>query len=161
MKKKVFLPYLLLLAFILIACPSNEGPKMTAKPMGDTDIEKLIEAEKCPVVLVAMAAWCNPCREELPILQKLHSKYKDRGLRIIGISLDVSGPEAMQPLIDGYGLDFPIYWGGETMTAQYGISAIPLIMIAKQGQIVERITGKQSEEFLENKITAMLAECEG
>jgi len=32
-------------------------------------------------------------------------------------------------------------------------------MIAKQGQIVERITGKQSEEFLEKKITTILAEC--
>jgi thiol-disulfide isomerase/thioredoxin len=112
MTKKVILLYILFLAFLLTACPSNEAPKMTAQPMEERDIQQLIEAEECPVVLVAMAAWCNPCREELPILQKLHSKYKDRGLRIIGISLDEIGPQAMQPLIDGYGLEFPIYWGG-------------------------------------------------
>lgn len=159
MNKKIFLPCLLFLTFMLAACSPDGGPKTTAVPLEETDIQTLIEAEKCPVVLVAMASWCTPCREELPVLQKLHTKYKDRGLRIIGISLDVSGPEAMQPLIDGYALDFPIYWGGETITAQYGISAIPLIIIAKEGQIVERITGKHSEEFLENKITAMLAEC--
>jgi thiol-disulfide isomerase/thioredoxin len=160
MNKKALFSYLLLLLLMFTACSSNEGSSITtAKPMGERDIQKLIEAEQCFVVVVAMAVWCSPCREELPILQKLYSKYKDRGLSIIGISLDMGGPEAMQPLIDAYGLDFPIYWGGEKITAEYGISAIPLIMIAKQGQIVERITGKQSEDFLDNKITAMLAEC--
>ncbi|MBW2637090.1 MAG: TlpA family protein disulfide reductase [Deltaproteobacteria bacterium] len=85
MTKKVILLYILFLAFLLTACPSNEGSKTTAVPLEERDIQKLIEAEECPVVLVAMASWCSPCREELPILQNLHSKYKDRGLRIIGI----------------------------------------------------------------------------
>ena len=161
MKRKVVLSCLLLLICILTACTSEESPKTKAVPLEDKDIQKLIAAEKCPVVLVAMAAWCSPCRQELPILQKLHSKYKDRGLRIIGISLDVSGPEAMQSIIDGNNIEFPVYWGGEKVAAQYDISAIPLIMIAKQGEIVERITGKRSEAFLEEKIMALLSQCKG
>ena len=140
--------------------PVNSDKKNTVLPIDVAGIEELLKIRDCPLMLVAMASWCSPCREELPILQKMHEKYKDKGLKIVGISLDIGGPSAMQPLVDQLGLDFPIYWGGEEVTAKYRISAIPLTYIVKNGEIVEKILGQRGEDFIEEKIISLLVECD-
>lgn len=149
---------------ILLGCSQDEASSPIKKnlvvPIDVAGIEELMQIRGCPLMLVAMASWCAPCRAELPILQKMHEKYKDRGLRIVGISLDVGGPSAMQPLVDQMGLDFPVYWGGEKVTTKYRISAIPLTYIVTKGKIVEKILGQRGEDFIEGKIVSLLDECE-
>lgn len=149
---------------VLSGCSQDETPapgkKNLVVPIDVAGIEELMKIRGCPLMLVAMASWCAPCREELPILQRMHKKYKDRGLRIVGISLDIGGPSAMQPLVDQMGLDFPIYWGGEKVTTNYRISGIPLTYIVKNGEIVEKLLGQRGEDFIEGKIISLLAECE-
>lgn len=36
------------------------------------------------------ATWCQPCREEMPILSRLQTKYADKGVQIVGIALDTA-----------------------------------------------------------------------
>lgn len=149
---------------MFVGCSRDEatgpGKKNVVLSIDVAGIEELMKVRGCPLMLVAMASWCGPCREELPILQKMYEKYRDRGLRIVGISLDIGGPSAMQPLVDQLGLEFPIYWGGEEVTMEFRISAIPLTYIVKNGEIVESILGRRSEQFIENKIISILGECE-
>jgi len=142
------------------ADPQSSVKKNTVLPIDVAGIEELMKIRKCPLMLVAMAAWCAPCREELPVLQKMHEKYKDRGLRIVGISLDIGGPSAMQPLVDQMGLEFPVYWGGEEVTVQYRISGIPLTYFVKSGKVVEVVLGQRDEAFIEEKIVSLLDACE-
>ena len=111
-------------------------------------------------MLVVMASWCAPCRAELPALQRMHEKYKDRGLQIVGISLDIGGPSAMQPLVDQMNVSFPVYWGGEKVGAHYQISGIPLTYLIRNGQVVESVLGKRDEAFIEEKIVTLLESCE-
>lgn len=41
------------------------------------------------VVLVDFwASWCAPCREEMPVLERLYRRYRSRGLVIVGVSVD-------------------------------------------------------------------------
>jgi DsbE subfamily thiol:disulfide oxidoreductase len=40
------------------------------------------------VLLNLWATWCPPCRAEMPYLQQLENEYRDRGLRVVGISVD-------------------------------------------------------------------------
>ncbi len=142
------------------AAPTGDAKKNLVVPIDVAGIEELMKLRGCPVMLVAMASWCAPCREELPTLQKMHERYKDRGLRIIGISLDVGGPSAMQPLVDQMGLDFPVYWGGEKVTMEYRISGIPLTYLIKNGEVVEKILGQRDESFIEKKILSLIEACE-
>ena len=107
-------------------------------------------------LVVVMAAWCHPCIEELPALNALYQTYQRRGLRVVGISLDDAGPQAMQPIVAELKIRFPVYWAGEAAIDQYTISKIPLLLFVRDGRIVRRITGGRDRAALEKEILAFL-----
>ena len=45
-----------------------------------------------PVLVNLWATWCVPCRAEIPALHELHERYGSRGLRVVGVSVDVDLP---------------------------------------------------------------------
>jgi thiol-disulfide isomerase/thioredoxin len=40
------------------------------------------------VIVDFWASWCGPCKEEMPVLERLYKKYKSRGLVVVGVSVD-------------------------------------------------------------------------
>jgi thiol-disulfide isomerase/thioredoxin len=145
------------LAMMLIV-PANtvvaESINKVAKIDSD-GIRKLVE-ESNRTIIVGMAAWCFPCRQELPILLKLYNKYKDKGLSVIGVSVDINGPEAIQPTVDEEKVNFPVYWGGEPAIKALKMVRLPLLLFLKDGKIVDEVVGKQKEEVLDEKIRVLL-----
>lgn len=118
--------------------------------------DKIMADKSCRCMVVAMAAWCRPCRKELPVLNKLYEKYKSEGLSLIGLSVDAGGPKVIQPIITKSGVTFPVYWVGEDAVRKYKIFGIPMIFLIKNGNIVEKIPGQRPEEYLEKKIKKLL-----
>jgi len=147
--------------FVLMALCSGSAGDLAAESLlkvdtlDDVGIRKLI-ASSDRLVLVAMAAWCVPCREELPVLNEMYDKYKKRGLTVVGISLDMEGPSAIEPIIRKAKVRFPVFWGGEKPITDYNIYAIPMILFARDGKIIDRVVGKQSRKNLEEKIRGFL-----
>ena len=109
-------------------------------------------------LLVAVASWCSPCRKELPALNRLFEKYRDRGLSLTAVSLDAGGPEDMQPVVDELKLTFPVYWSGPKAAGKYKIIGVPTLFVIKDGKTVEKIIGQRSEKVLEQKIKKLLAD---
>lgn len=154
--------FLVVSAFILLVLSlSHAAPPETGTKVDTVDsagIRMLIKAKGGPMVIVAMAAWCLPCREELPALVKLYDKYKSQGLKMVGISLDQDGPSAIQPLLDKANVNFPVYWAGEKAVYDFKIYAIPMLLLIKDGAIVERVVGRKPGAFLDKKISDLLSE---
>jgi thiol-disulfide isomerase/thioredoxin len=109
-------------------------------------------------LLVAVASWCSPCRKELPALNRLFKKYRDRGLSVAAVSLDAGGPEDMQPVVDELKLTFPVYWSGPSAAKKYNIIGVPTLFLIKDGKTVEKLIGQRPEKFLEEKIQKLLEE---
>ena len=109
-------------------------------------------------LLVFMAAWCTPCIKELPDLNDLYDKYRDRNLKMIGISVDVGGADVMQAIVDRLKVNFPVYWIGEAAMDAYSIRGIPYIVFIRNGEIIERLLGLRSKAYLDEKFEAFLAE---
>lgn len=109
-------------------------------------------------LVAVMAAWCHPCIEELPVLNALAQEYRDKGLRVVGISLDYAGPDAMQPIIERLKIQFPIYWVGEAAIERYNITKIPLLIMLRDGRIVDRLEGGRNRKMLEREITTFLGQ---
>jgi thiol-disulfide isomerase/thioredoxin len=136
--------------------PAQPDSKSVVERIEPGELDELMKDKDCQCLIVAMAAWCGPCKEELPILVKLNDKYKSQGLKMIGISLDMGGPQAMQPIVETLGVNFPVYWAGEEAIYKYDVIAMPTLFLVKTGEIVERVVGKRSEAFLDEKIRDFL-----
>ena len=136
-----------------VAHPQSEG---VVNRLDHAGLDKMMRAEGYPLLIVAVAAWCGPCREELPALIKIYDRYKDKGVKIIGLSVDFEGPEAMQPIVKRLGVNFPVYWVGEKGLQEYNIRTIPILFFVRNGRIEEKIVGKRSEAFIDQKVQDFL-----
>ena len=145
---------LVIVIFTGIAVQAESGA--VVKPIDEVTLGKLISADDNRLVLSFMAAWCGPCIDELPALNKLHNRYKDRGLQIVGISIDLEGPGAMQPIVKKLKIEFPIYWCGEKAIDKFKLNAIPMLLFIRQGEMIERLGGNRPEKFLDQKIREFL-----
>jgi len=140
--------------FVIDASGADTG--VVVQPIEEATLDDLIKNKENTLIVSFMAAWCGPCIDELPALNRLYRKYKDQGLKLIGISIDLAGTAAMQPIITKLKIEFPIYWYGEKAIAKFNLVAIPLLLIIKRGEIVERLPGLRSEAFLDSKVSEIL-----
>ena len=145
---------LVIVLFTGITAQAGSGAKI--ERIDEATLGKLITAEDNHLVLSFMAVWCGPCIDELPALNNLYKKYKDRGFQIMGISIDLAGPGAMQPIVKKLKIEFPVYWYGEKAIDKFKLNAIPMLLFISQGETVERLPGLRSEKFLDQKIREFL-----
>jgi len=153
---KIFIRSAVLAIVLFTGIAAHAGSGAKVKRIEEAALGKLITADDNRLVLSFMAAWCGPCIDELPALNKLYKKYKDRGLRLIGISIDLEGPAAMQPIVSKLKIDFPVYWCGEKAINKFKLNAIPMLLFIRQGEVVERLQGNRPEKFLDKKIQELL-----
>ena len=93
-----------------------------------------------PVVVVFMASWCGPCREEAPEIDQF---YKDNQDRAMLLAVDVSDTEEdIRAFMTGNGLSFPLMLDGDSAANAYGVTAIPTtVIIDAEGRIAQRLIG--------------------
>lgn len=96
------------------------------------NLESLKNGDK-PLVVDFWATWCGPCRMVGPIISKLAEKYD--GKIVVG-KCDVEECE--------------------DLAEEFGIRNIPTILFFKDGQIVDKIVGAQSEAKLDEKFLSLL-----
>jgi peroxiredoxin len=85
------------------------------------------------VLLAFWATWCPPCRAEIPDLRAAYADFGDRGLALLGVSLD--GPQGVseadfRAFVKEYALSWPqVYADTERLAGAYGVSAIPALFL--------------------------------
>ena len=141
---------------IYTGCSDDSMAGVKIRPIEEAKIDALINAKTGRLVVTFAAAWCPPCIDELPILNKLHHRYKNKGLKLVGITIDIEGPGAMQPIVDKLKIDFPIYWYGEKGVQKFKLNAIPMLFFIKDGVIAEKLYGRRPEGQLNNKFKEFL-----
>ncbi len=85
------------------------------------------------------ASWCGPCRREMPTVKEIFTKYKDQGLKVLGVAVNDEVKDA-KAAIEEMGIEWPVIFDVQGLTLDiYGISGIPhLILFAPDGTIVSR-----------------------
>lgn len=123
---------------------------------GETVNLRQLEGKKI-VIVNFWATWCGPCRHEIPDFNSVYSRYRDRGVEILGISVD-SSPEAdVPPFIKKFPIDYPVLLGSPELTYRYGIRGLPTtFIIDRYGRITTRIVGMTSASKLEAEINKLL-----
>jgi len=85
------------------------------------------------------AAWCRPCRAENPNVVNVYNKYHDKGLNIIGVSLDKTA-EAWKKAIEEDGLTWHhvsnIAYFDDAIAKLYNVNAIPAAFLLDENGVI-------------------------
>ena len=100
------------------------------------------------VVVDFWATWCPPCKMSIPELVKLQEKYRDKGLVILGISLDdpgKAGDEYLRSFKDSYNINYTILrFNNQVLLDYFGFEtpAIPTMFnVDREGRIIGKLVG--------------------
>lgn len=88
------------------------------------------ETSKGVVMVDFWATWCMPCKAMAPVIEEIAGQTVGK-VKVGKVDIDANGP----------------------LASQYGIQAIPTILILKDGQVVETLVGVQSKAALVNALS--------
>lgn len=132
--------------------PAWELRGVDGKPVKSSDFAGRV------VILDFWATWCGPCRMEIPGFIELQKQYADKGLVVVGVSLDQDGASVVKPFMDKIGINYPVVLGDETIVSAFGgVEGIPTtFIIDRNGQIVRKHVGYTEKAELEAEIKPLL-----
>jgi cytochrome c biogenesis protein CcmG/thiol:disulfide interchange protein DsbE len=95
------------------------------------------------ILLNFWASWCGPCRAEIPALERLYQKRKDRGFEIMAVNTERSSASQIASFAQKFGMSFPILLNPQgDMGNNYWVRAIPTsFLVDKKGVIRWKIVG--------------------
>ncbi len=139
----------------------SKAPDFTA-PTPDGKMLSLKDVLGKVTVIDFWASWCRPCRAENPYVVKIYKKYHDKGLNIIGVSLDKPGDKAAWvKAIKDDGLIWNHvsnlkYWNDPIARQLYHVNSIPQTFILDKNGIIRAKNLRRDR--LEAKIKELLEE---
>jgi len=134
----------IILTVLLFGCYRGSRPPRigTAAPdftVQDADRKVTLSDFHGKVVLLNFwASWCAPCVEEMPSLVQLQERFQDKGITVLGISVDVDG-DAYHKFLKDYKIDFPTVRDPDQKTSNlYGTFKWPETYVIDRNGIVRR-----------------------
>jgi thioredoxin 1 len=101
--------------------------------VGDAEFRREVLESQQPVVVDFTAAWCAPCRFIAPILDTLAAEYQGQ-MKFTKVDVDVNQDTAQQ----------------------YGIRAMPTLLVFKGGKVVKQLVGAMPRKKLEDELRPLM-----
>jgi cytochrome c biogenesis protein CcmG/thiol:disulfide interchange protein DsbE len=154
-------------AGLLMAC---HGPDATDTAAGTANLDftvqdmngqtvRLADFKGHPMLINFWATWCPPCKAEIPWFVDLAAKYRDRGLVVLGVSVDDT-PEAIRAFAADYHVDYPMLVGNghDDLIAAYEAQMVVPVswLIRPDGTILTKAEGIHPKEWFESQIQAIV-----
>ena len=121
---------------------------------------RLSEMAGRPVLINYWATWCIPCKVELPILEKLHQEYQQKGLYIVSVNaIDQDSVDKVQGIVDQFSMTFPVLLdqGGQFASLYKTMFFPTTVLVDASGVIREINLGDSTEDELRLSLDKILA----
>ena len=134
--------------------PALELPRLTG-----TGAQTLDDYRGQVVVLNFWASWCEPCREESPLLERWHQRLERRQGTVLGVDVQDVSDDA-RDFIDEYRLTYPMLRDGEGHTREtFAIVGFPeTFVLDRSGRIAAVRRGPVDERFMREQVLPLLRE---
>ncbi len=116
----------------------EEAPDFTLKSLEGSNLR--LEEYRGQVVLINFwASWCGPCRQEMPVLDRLHHRYEDTGFAVLGVNVE-GDPEMAREIVDKTHVTFPILLDdGQKVSELYSLEAMPSTVVIDRDGVIRYI----------------------
>jgi thiol-disulfide isomerase/thioredoxin len=157
-----------MIAALAVTLASGQtAPRKDPALIDAQEYQNLVQTYKGkPLLVTFWATWCEPCRDEYPMLNGLAKQYAPQGLQVVGVDLDQDGDLIlMRRFLLRYKPVFPNYrkkQGGEDAFVQAVLpgwnGSIPAsVFYARDGTQIGHIVGAGSREKYDAAIQTLLS----
>ncbi len=141
---------------------SNEGPAPDFVLKSENGENLRLSEFRGEVVMINFwASWCVPCRQEMPLLDQLHTRYEPMGFTILGINVEEDSTKAKQMLKD-IPVNFPILFDNDSEVSKlYNVVAMPsTVLVDRNGNVRYLHQGYKPgyEEAYQQQVRALIRE---
>lgn len=132
------------------------APDFSRQDLDKRDI-RLSDFRGKVVLLNFWATWCAPCLAEMPRFAEWQQKYGERGLQIVGVSMD-DDEAPVRAIYQKLKLNYPVVMGDENIGGLFGgILGLPVtFLIDTEGKIRLQDEGQTKLEIIEREIQKLL-----
>jgi peroxiredoxin len=125
-------------SYATMPSPGSVAPNFTLKSNVGKNV-KLSELRGQVVMINFWATWCAPCRQEMPLLNRIHEQYRKTGFVLLGVNID-DKPETATALAQQLGITFPVLFDTDKQVSQrYDVDAMPSTILIDRGGKVRYI----------------------
>jgi thiol-disulfide isomerase/thioredoxin len=153
---------LLLLGFAGTSWALEAGGRLPEIGLNDLSGRRIDAASLAGKVVVVdfLASWCAPCKQEMPVLDRLYKKHKDKGLVVVGVSVDEEVGN-LRGLLKQVRVTFPIvHDGSKAVAGRFKPPRMPSSYIVDRKGIVRFVhAGFRADDAakIESQVTSLLA----
>lgn len=148
------------LLFILGEARARSLPELLFKDLNGKD-QSLSAYNGKILVMNFWATWCIPCREEIPMLNRLATRYENKDVIFLAVSLDDSQTRAKIPrFLDKKKISFPVWVGATPDTLKnLGLGGIipATIIFDRDATVIGRILGEAKRKDITSRLDWLLA----
>jgi peroxiredoxin len=122
----------------------EDAPNFTLKNLDGKEIS-LSEFRGKHVLVNFWATWCGPCKIEMPSLEALYKRFKDKNFALLAISNDMFGANIVRPFVKAHKINFPVLLDQRLKVSNaFGVVSLPTtFMIDPQGKIIGVLFGAE------------------
>lgn len=134
----------------------REAPDFALETLSGDSLTMSDVADGEAILMNFWASWCAPCRSEMPELVELHEEYGERGLTVLGVTVN-DVPRDSREFADEMDLPYRSVIGTPRMLESFGISPwLPTTILVEDGKIVREWIGPKSRADFEYPIRVAL-----